>query len=327
MEDSQPQLSVIVIGYKMARQLENTLFTLSAQYQKNIAAYDYEVIVVENESNDNLEPAIVEQLGRNFKYFRRVETAHTPVPAINFAFEQCSAPLIGLMIDGARMLSPRVLEYALLISKLSDRALTVVPGYHLGADEQHLADDYNEAVEQTLLESINWQSNGHLLFDIASFSGGNNKGFFQPFMECNCLFASAASFRDIGYADPQFTRRGGGGINLHMYRSLGMLPNATVFVTPGEGSFHQFHGGVTTMAYEGRQAELLAHKTQLQGLWPDGFHSLRKEPLLFGAVPHNAQKFLAVSVEFENKRFNRLRKIGMPLWEDDQPVTSVDTEV
>ena len=327
MATSQPKLSVIVIGYKMARQLENTLFTLSAKYQQNIAANDYEVIVVENESDDNLDPEVAASLGSNFKYFRRVETSHTPVPAINFAFEQCRAPLIGLMIDGARMLSPRVLEYAVMVAKLSARALTVVPGYHLGGDEQHLADSYDESVEQALLDSIAWQSNGHLLFDIASFSGGNNKGFFQPFMECNCLFASAQSFRDIGYADPQFTLRGGGSINLHMYRSLGMLPGAQVFLTPGEGSFHQYHGGVTTMAYAGRQAEIQAHKSQLQDLWPGGFHSLRKEPILIGSVPHSAQKFLAASIQFENTRFNRLSTLGKPLWVDDQPANRSPKEV
>lgn len=327
MSQSQPKLSVIVIGYKMARQLENTLYTLSSRYQQNIDAKDYEVVVVENESDDNLDPSVADSLGSNFKYFRRTETSHTPVPAVNFAFEQCRAPYIGLMIDGARMLSPRVLEYSLMVAKLSERALTVVPGYHLGADEQHLANSYNETVEQALLDSVSWKSNGHLLFDIASFSGGNNKGFFQPFMECNCLFASAKSFRDIGYADPQFTLRGGGSINLHMYRSLGMLADAQLFLTPGEGSFHQFHGGVTTMAYDGRKDELLAHKTQLQNLWPGGFHSLRKEPILFGAVAHNAQKFLTTSIEYENARFNRLTTLGKPLWEDDQSANSSHNEV
>lgn len=327
MNRSRLKLSVIVIGYKMARQLANTLYTLSARYQRNISAEDYEVVVVENESSDNLDPAALAELGGNFRYFRRVEHSHTPVPAINFAFQQCQGSLVGLMIDGARMVTPRVLEYAVMIARLSDRALTVVPGYHLGANEQHLADSYSETVEQALLDSIAWKSDGHLLFDIASFSGGNNKGFFQPFMECNCLFASANSFRDIGYADPRFTLRGGGSINLHMYRSLGMLPGAQVFITPGEGSFHQFHGGVTTMAYEGRQAELLAHKTQLQSLWPGGFHSLRKEPLLFGAVPHSAQKFLAASVEYEDARNSRLTTLGKPLWEDDQPAHNPRNEV
>ena len=50
-----PKLSIIVIGYKMAKQLVNTLYTLSEDYQQNVSAKDYEVIVVENDSTDTLD--------------------------------------------------------------------------------------------------------------------------------------------------------------------------------------------------------------------------------------------------------------------------------
>ena len=304
----------------MSRQLANTLYSLSADYQRNIHPDDYEVVVVENSSEDNFDPSVLQQWSGNFRYILRDEASHTPVPAINFAFTQCRAPLIGLMIDGARMVSPRVLEYALMAASIAERALTIVPGYHLGSEEQHQSRDHDEQSEQTLLESIDWKNNGYLLFDIATFSGGNRNGFFQPFMECNCLFTSAACFREIGYADPRFTLKGGGSINLHMYRQLGMLPGVKLFLTPGEGSFHQYHGGVTTMDYQERDAELLAHKTQLHSFWPEGFHSLRREPTLLGAVPHQAQRFLAMSVQLAENRYKRLLNTKLPFWPDDDAV-------
>ena len=34
------------------------------------------------------------------------------------------------------------------------------------------------------------------------------------------------SFASIGFADQRFDLRGGGAINLHMYRSLGLLPES-----------------------------------------------------------------------------------------------------
>ena len=322
MSTSRPRLSVIVIGYRMSRQLGNTLYSLSADYQRNVDAEDYEVVVVENSSDDNLDPSVLRLWAGNFRYTLREESSHSPVAAINFAFSQCRGTTIGLMIDGARLLSPRVLEYALMAAHLSPRALTIVPGYHLGGDEQHLAPEHDEAGETALLEEIDWKDNGYRLFDIATFSGGNRRGFFHPFMECNCVFADADCFRQIGYADPRFTLPGGGSINLHMFRQLGMLADSKLFLTPGEGSFHQYHGGVTTRDHPGREAELLSHKTQLHSLWPGGFHSLRREPMLLGAVTPWAQRFLAKSCTLSESRWRRLQDTNQTLWPDDEAVAS-----
>ena len=42
-----PKVSVIVVAYRMARQLQNTLYTLSADFQQGVSQQDYEVIVME----------------------------------------------------------------------------------------------------------------------------------------------------------------------------------------------------------------------------------------------------------------------------------------
>jgi glycosyltransferase involved in cell wall biosynthesis len=318
-DSATPSLSVIVIGYRMAGQLANTLKTLLPGYQRGIAATDYEVVLVENASDDCLPDSVIGSLPGNFKYFLREEAGNTPVPAINFAFQQCRGDYIGLIMDGARMLSPGVLETAAMARALSADALTAVPGYHLGEQEQHFNEDPATALEdeRKLLAGIDWESDGYELFRVATFSGANRSGYLHPIMECNCLFASRDNYAAIGFADPQFTLHGGGSINLHMYRSLGLLPGTQLFVTPGEGSFHQYHGGVTTSAYDDREAEIERHRTQLHSLWPGGFHALRRAPTLLGRIPLQAQPFLQESLVRSQNRLKKMRRAGMDPWPDD----------
>ncbi len=315
----QPKVSVLVVAYRMARQLENTLYTLSPDYQQGVDASDYEVIVMENASAENLSPQAVAALPENFHYVLREESSATPVYAVNEGFSRCRGEYICLMIDGARMVSPGIISIALQAFAITGAAVVAVPGYHLGRAEQHLIDEGldPEQEELSLLGSVDWRADGYELFRIATLSGANRSGYLHPIMECNCLFASAGSYAAIGHANTDFTLPGGGSINLHMYRSLGMLPGSSIFVTPGEGSFHQYHGGVTTSSYEEREAEIERHRTQLHSYWPGGFHSLRRQPVLLGKVPPQAHPFLQFSLERSAQRFERLAKQGKAPWPDE----------
>ncbi len=315
-----PKLTIIVIAYNMAAQLERTLHTLRPKYQRGVRARDYEVIVVENRSSDCLPDKVRDQLAPNARYFLREEELQTPVPAINFAFEQARAPFVGLIVDGARMLSPGVVKTSLDAFAISPNAIVAVPGYHLGQREQHLHTDPQQALDEetALLASVKWRQDGYQLFTVSTFSGANRRGYLQPIMECNCVFAATGNFKRIGYADPSFTYPGGGSINLHMYRSLGMLSGTRLFVLPGEGSFHQYHGGVTTSSYEDRQAEIERHRVQLHAKWSEGFHSLRREPELLGEVSRPALPFLQDSLTRCQNRLARREADGLEPWPDDE---------
>jgi len=301
------KLSVLVVAYKMPRQALNTVYSLSAAHQQNVRESDYDIVVVENESSDNIPEHELLALGNNIRYFRRQETSASPCRAVNFGLQQCRGKSIGLMIDGARMVTPRVIEYALLAQHADADSLLAIPGYNLGPMEHqyHLDIGYNAEVEKQLLEQTNWKHNGYRLFDIANISGANDKGIFHPLLECNCMFSSAKNFERIGGANEEFDLPGGGSINLHMFRQLGMLKQARLyFVAPGEGSFHQFHGGITTQQASDREEVLESHRKQLHSYWEGGFHAMRREPLLLGAVGSHAQKFLYHSAEMGKKRFN-----------------------
>lgn len=300
--ETKPLLSIIVIAYDMPRQALNTLISLSTDYQQGVYADDYEVIVVENRSQRNMDAQAIARLPGNFRYFLRDEAGVSPAPAINFGFAQARGRYIGLMIDGARMVSPGVVRYALMAFRMLPEAMVVVPGYHLGEHDQkfHVSRGYSEEVEQRLLAGIGWPTapdSGYRLFDISCWSGANPHGYFHPFMECNCLFADVEIFRDIGQADERFDLGGGGSLNLFIYRKIAMHPRTQSVMLVGEGSFHQLHGGVTTSEVVDREAIVKEHREQLARLLGEPFRSPTVEPILLGQVKGPALRFLERSVE------------------------------
>lgn len=320
------KLSIVVVVYRMPRQAMNTLYSLSRHYQQNLQGLDYEVIVVENDSGQNLDATAVQQLGSEFRYCLRKESSQSPVPAINFGLSVSEGTHICLMIDGARMLSPRALEYIQMGCRAARHSLVAVPGYSLGWQDHHFNLDaqYDEQVEQQLLREINWQQNGYRLFDIAIPSGANSHGIFNPFMECNCITSSRENFEKIGGADTQFMLPGGGSVNLHMYRQLGLISRGSpLFVIGGEGSFHQYHGGVTTSQWQDLEAVLQSHREQLHAQWPNRFSSLSREPTLLGNSHSHALTIFNYSSHRAFKRGNRLSKQKSPLWPDDNPNTAM----
>lgn len=286
----------------MPVQAERTLRSLATPYQRDVRASDYEVVVVENASDEPLGEEAALRHGPQFRYFHREETAPTPVHALNFGVERARAPLVAVMIDGARMVTPGVAWHLLRASRLAEVPLIAVPGYHLGDTVQQEAVDsgYDEEVEAELLRRIDWPENGYDLFDIACFSASTGRGFFRPFSESNCLAMPRRLFDEIGGFDPAFDLPGGGNANLDLYRRACEHPDTELVVIPGEGSFHQFHGGVTTNRSKDdpeRRAAMEALKAQYRELRGEEYSPPRATPLVFGRIPPQAQRFVRWSAE------------------------------
>lgn len=314
---SVPPLSIIVVIHRMSRQAENTLYSLSAAHQKNVAESDYEIVAVENESDDVLGEERAVALGKNIRYFLRSEPGVSPVPALNFAFEQCRSDYVGFIIDGARMATPRTVEHALLASRVAEYPLAIVPGYHLGSVEHHRNAEtgYDERVEQALLEGARWKEDGYALFRSACWSGANPRGFFSQFLESNCFFCRRESFEKIGRADDRFNLPGGGSVNIHLYHALARLPESELLVLAGEGSFHQFHGGVTTAAVEDREAMLQTHRDNLKEIFGGPFKGMHREPTILGFIPGAALEFVRASAEHSARQYEQCRASGMSQWQ------------
>lgn len=322
-----PALSLVLMVYKMRRQAKNTIRSLLPGYQRGVSASDYEVIIVENESAEMLEPDFISSLPANFRYIRRSEARQTPVYAVNEAAALARGRYIGIMIDGARLITPGVVDGILRAHKVIDNAVVSVPGYHIGSELQQLAAEsgYDEEQDARLLASIDWQTDGYRLFRISCFSGACVNGFFLPSSESNCLTMPIGIWKNLGGLDERYNLRGGGMVNLDLYKRACEHPLTQHVVLPGEGTFHQFHGGVTTGGEPTatRDAFIEQIKAQYRELRGEEFRPPRTLPIYFGQFNEHCLHFVRHSavravehqeaIQRQNHKASTIRPVPRPV--------------
>ncbi len=231
----------------MRREAPRTLKTLTSAYQ-GVSSELYEVIVVENASSEPLGNDAVEAIDPSFRYIYFDSQYPSPAAAINEAVRESRGHAIGILIDGARMLSPGFVKYSLRALRAYHRPLVSTLGCHLGAKPQQesVNEGYNQKVEDTLLESVDWENDGYKLYDISSLAGSSKYGIFAPLAESNAVVLTRQSYDELGGYEEKFISPGGGLVNLDFYQRAQNLPGIQLVTLLGEASFHQFHGGVTT---------------------------------------------------------------------------------
>lgn len=246
----KPRLSVIVNFHNMNREAPRTLHALSGAYQRGVSVEDYEVIAVDNGSPTPLDPAQVEAHGTNFRLLRVDNDSPSPCAAINQAVRQARGAYVMVNIDGARILSPGVLRYALEALELSPHPFVYTLGMHLGPKVQNdsILDGYCQEVEDALLDSVDWKADGYQLFQVSSVALSSRKGFFSLFSESNCFALNVTDWADLGGFDERFSSAGGGLVNLDFFSRVHENPDIRPVILLGEATFHQFHGGVATNA-------------------------------------------------------------------------------
>src|SRR5207247_4958168 len=113
------------------------------------------------------------------------------------------APLLCLMIDGARLVTPGVLAWGMRLLKLAPGAIVEVRGWHLGPKWQpeSVAEGYSHDIESHLLDQVRRWENGYRLFDISSGSAQTKLGVSHPASESNRLLVSRALFERIDMFD------------------------------------------------------------------------------------------------------------------------------
>jgi hypothetical protein len=288
------ELSVVVVSFNMARELPRTIRTLSAAMQRGIPAQDYEVIVVDNGSTRPFDEVACRQWVPDLVVHHMKDPTVSPVPAINKGLELSCGELVGIFIDGARMASPGLLASALMASRLHERPAIGTLAFHLGPQVQmeSIRHGYNQHVEDALMSSSGWESDGYRLFEISAFAGSSSKGWFHVPAETNALFLKRSHWFEIGGFDPGFLTPGGGLANLDTWARICDDPRFFVIMLLGEATFHQVHGGVATNSLAPPQDQFAAEYLQLRGrafVWPS------RRPFFFGSPAPQTLKWIELS--------------------------------
>jgi glycosyltransferase involved in cell wall biosynthesis len=290
-----PKLSVIVIGYNMARELPRTIRSLSPAMQRGIHPRDYEVILIDNGSTQPADEAELSRVLPGLVIHRLASATVSPVPAINFGLTLARGDLVGVWIDGARMASPGLLATALIASRLHARPVIGTLAFHLGPAVQmeSVKQGYDQTVEDMLLAQSGWEDDGYRLFGISSFAGSSARGWFDLPSESNALFLRAAHWRALGGFDVRFATPGGGLANLDVWSRACADPDGELIMLLGEATFHQVHGGVATNSLAPPHALFDEEYVRIRG---QPYQRPLRRPLYFGNLSDSIKTSLKLSV-------------------------------
>lgn len=298
---SSPALSVVVVSYNMRRELPRTILSLSSKMQRDINANEYEIIIVDNGSTDGFDRDQYVRMGKNIRVFSVNDPTPSPVRAINLGLEAARGNLIGVMIDGARMASPRLLARSMQAAKLHERPVIGTLAFHLGSDVQmrSVMQGYDQHAEDKLLASVNWTEDGYRLFDISVFAGSSADGWFVTPAETNALFLTREHWNALGGYDPAFRSAGGGLVNLDTWSRACADKQGEVMLLLGEATFHQVHGGVATSASVSPWPEFHEEYVRLRGR---DYERPTGSPLMVGDI----RSEILESMKFSIKRKQQL---------------------
>lgn len=276
-------LSVVVVAFGMARELPRTLATLDPGFQRGIEAEDYEVIVVDNGSPTPIDLDDLPTFGGRLRLERLDPAPASPARAANHGISLATGDLVGLVVDGARMVSPGLLATARLAATLAPRPVVTAPAFHLGEVPHMRAAEvgYDQQVEDRLLDSIDWRNDGYSLFGVSTFAGSSHRGWFGPMGESSSLFLPRALWSELGGLDAAFDLPGGGLVNHDLYHRACGLAGTQLVELLGEATFHQYHGGAATS----RSFSWAEMEAQYQAFRGAPYRPPVAEPLYVGRVP------------------------------------------
>jgi hypothetical protein len=246
--DSPGLLSVVVNFFNNRREARNSLFSLTRGYQIDSGNIPYEVIAIDNGSTEPLSEADVRSFGSEFHYRYVPTRSVSPVEAINEAARAAAGDRLMILIDGAHIVTPRVLRLVYeTFQRFRAPFIATVP-FQLGPMKQNFSVQagYNQQVEDELLGRSGWRDNGYRLYSAAASFADEGGGWYGQLFESGCFAMRKADYLAMGGFDERFQSPGGGLCNLDIFQRALERPELEYVVLLGEGTFHQVHGGVST---------------------------------------------------------------------------------
>jgi hypothetical protein len=301
---SDPALSIIVVFFNMRREAQRTLLSLSKRYQIGVANLDYEVIAIDNGSTEPLDEASVRSFGPEFRYHFLATKSPSPAEAVNFGVAQARGKHVMVMVDGAHVLTPRVLwcaatamgdfaqPFIATVSLALGAAPTVVSGRTVPAAESAA---WDQAAEDRLLASVDWQRNGYELFRLARSFNDAAMGWFGCVLESSCFALSRAAFEQLGGFEQRFQSPGGGLVSLDFFRRAVARQDLMYVVLLGEATFHQFHGGAASSARPGGEHPWPRFQAEYQSIRGAPYTPFARLPFYFGQFPLQAMPLAELS--------------------------------
>jgi glycosyltransferase involved in cell wall biosynthesis len=304
-------LSIVINFYNNRREAMNSLYALTRAYQRDAGEIEFEVIAIDHGSTQALDEAAVRAFGPEFQY-RYVKTdAVSPAVAINAACRDARGDKLIVIIDGAHILSPGIYARSHQALRQFSAPFVASVSFHLGPKQQNesVNEGYNQTIEDGLLARCGWKQNGYRLYTIAGSFADPGMGWFGCAFEAGCFAMRKEDYFALGGFDERFVARGGGLVALDFFQRAVARPHGDYVMLLGEGSFHQFHGGVASNAPKAAHpwAQFNAEYTRIRG---KPFARVPRRPFYFGALPNEALGAARMSAQFGLEQWQKAIAAG-----------------
>jgi hypothetical protein len=282
-------LSILVNFFDNRREARNTLHSLTRGYQHGAANLEYEVVALDNGSREPLDSREVAAFGPEFRHEYVETTSKSPAAALNAAARKARGERLMVLIDGAHIVSPGVLRRVDQAFALFAAPFVATSSFHLGPERQNASvlKGYGQAEEDRLLAASGWRDDGYRLYAITRAFSDHGNGWFGCNFETGCFAMRKADYAAMGGLDERFTLPGGGLVNLDFHERAVANAALEYVMLLGEGTFHQFHGGVASNAPIANHPFPQMHE-EYQRLRGKPVSRAMRTPFYMGTVPDAA---------------------------------------
>jgi glycosyltransferase involved in cell wall biosynthesis len=291
-------LSIVVNFYNNQREADNTLHSITRAYQKVQPGTPYEVIALDNGSSQPLSPERVKAFGPEFRYRFISTSSVSPVEAINAACRDAAGDELLVVIDGAHILSPSILNRTMEAFSLFPSPFVATVPFHLGPKHQNqsVEEGYDQVAEDRTLRQYDWKQNGYELFKVAGAFADASGGWFGCLLESGCFGMRKIDYLTLGGFDERFQTPGGGLANLDIFNRALSRKDFEYVVLLGEGTFHQFHGGVASNATAETHPWPVFHEEYLR-IRGTPYQQVFRRPYHLGVIRNEALHVVKASAE------------------------------